>query len=217
VKQDYTDLTVILDRSGSMESIARDMEGGFNRFIADQRKLPGECKVSLTQFDTESVDVVYTATDIQQVPSLRLIARGGTPLLDAVGTTVTKAGERLAALPEEQRPGRVLVLVITDGQENSSREWTKDKVKSLIDQQQKDYNWAFVFLGANIDSFAEAGAMGFAAASTANYQPDSAGVNAAFATLDSNFASYRAAAPAAAPKQMAFSQKQRKQMKEDEK
>lgn len=217
MREDYTDITVILDRSGSMEGIARDMEGGFNRFIADQRKLPGVCKVSLTQFDTESTDAVYVATDLQAVPPLSLVARGGTPLLDAVGATVTKAGERLTAIPEADRPGRVLVLVITDGQENSSREWTKEKVKHLVEAQQRDYNWAFVFLGANIDSFAEAGAMGFAAASTADYQPTADSVKNAFAGVSTNVANYRAASAATAPKHLAFSQKQRNQMKDDEK
>ena len=115
----YTDITVILDRSGSMSTIKTDMEGGLNSFFAKQRELDGLCKVSLHQFD-DKYETVFENKDIADVPEVKLEPRGMTALLDAIGKTVNSLGLRLSELNESDRPGKVVVLIITDGFENHS-------------------------------------------------------------------------------------------------
>ena len=113
-------IAVLLDRSGSMECVKSDTEGGFNAFIDEQRGEPGDARVTLAQFDTD-YEVVYANRPIADVPPLALQPRGGTALYDALGRLITDVGAELAALPEDERPGTVVVVVLTDGHENSSR------------------------------------------------------------------------------------------------
>ena len=110
-----THLYFLLDRSGSMQSIRDDTIGGFNAFIADQRQHPGDCRVTLAQFD-DRYEVVYTDRPIADVPALDLHPRGTTALLDAIGRLVTDAGASLASLPEDKRPGTVIVGIMIAGQ-----------------------------------------------------------------------------------------------------
>jgi len=163
-----THLYFLLDRSGSMQSIREDTIGGFDAFMAEQRKHPGECRVTLAQFDNE-YDVVYTDRPIAEVPTLDLQPRGSTALLDAIGRLVTDAGARLAALPEGRRPGTVIVGIMTDGQENSSREWTHPAVKALVERQTKVYSWEFLYLGADQDAIEVGTSIGVAAGRSVTY------------------------------------------------
>lgn len=163
-----THLYFLLDRSGSMQSIREDTVGGFNAFIAEQRALPGECKVTLAQFD-DRYEVVYADRPIQDVPSLDLQPRGMTALLDAIGRLVSDAGAALACLPESERPGTVIVGIMTDGLENSSREWTHQAVKALIEQQSKAYSWEFLYLGADQDAIEVGTGLGVPAARSMTY------------------------------------------------
>lgn len=144
-------IAALLDRSGSMSSSKRATEDGWRELIGEQRGEPGDCEVTLAQFDTE-YEVLYPPTDVAAVPEFVVAPRGGTALLDATGRFITEVGEQLAELPEEQRPGKVICLIMTDGHENSSHEWTWEAVKALITQQRDVYGWQFVFLGANIDA-----------------------------------------------------------------
>jgi uncharacterized protein YegL len=168
MRSDLTDITVVLDRSGSMQSCQSDMEGGLNAFIDKQKGEPGHAIFTLVQFDTE-YEFIHRAMPIKDVPKCSLVPRGGTALLDAVGQAIAQTGERLAATPEDQRPGLVVFLVITDGHENSSREYKKPQIKEMIERQERDYKWQFTYLGANQDAFSEAGGMGFQTKSAANY------------------------------------------------
>lgn len=111
---------------------------------------PGQCEVTLAQFDTE-YEVLYPPTDIAAVPEFVVDPRGRTALRDASGRFITEVGQ-LAALPEDQRPGKVICLIMTDGHENASEKWTWEAVKALITQQREVYGWEFIFLGANIDA-----------------------------------------------------------------
>jgi Mg-chelatase subunit ChlD len=174
VNVDLTDITLVVDRSGSMEAIREDAEGGVNSFIKEQAKEPGSVLLTLVQFDTE-YEFVHQGVPIEQVPKYELVPRGMTALLDAVGQAINQTGERLAQIEEQDRPGLVIFVVMTDGLENSSKEFTKAQVKALIERQQNKYQWHFTFLGANQDAFAEAGAMGIHASGTANYTLDKAG------------------------------------------
>jgi len=171
MRQDLTDLTVVLDRSGSMHACRSDAEGGLNSFIAKQKELPGECIFTLVQFDTV-YEFVHKAIPLKTVPHCHLEPRGNTALLDAVGRAIVETGERLRALPEHERPGLVVFVIVTDGQENSSQEYTKARVREMIEHQQSVYQWQFTYLGANQDAFAEAGSMGIRVCGTAPYRDE---------------------------------------------
>lgn len=190
-------IAVLLDRSGSMESIKSDTEGGFKAFMDEQRTQALDIRVTLAQFDTE-YDVVYANRPIGEVPALVLQPRGGTALYDAVGKLITDVGAELDALPEHERPGNVVVVVLTDGHENSSREWTHDAVSAAIRRQERDYSWDFVFLGANMDAVAIGERMGFAPDKSMTYKADGDGVASAMKSA-SSYVGRRLAAPASMP------------------
>jgi hypothetical protein len=168
MRSDFTDITLVVDRSGSMQSIQDDAQGGINSFIAEQAAQSGSANLTLVQFDTE-YEIVHRGVPVSQVSNYKLIPRGSTALLDAVGRTIDETGQRLAAMPEHDRPGLVVFVVVTDGQENSSRQFTRDKVRQMIDHQQSVYNWKFTFLAASPEAFAEAGALGFDAAAVLHH------------------------------------------------
>lgn len=163
-----THVYFLLDRSGSMQSIQTDTEGGFAAFIEEQRAGEGTCLVTLAQFD-DDYEVVYSGTPVQDAPPLDLRPRGMTALLDAMGRLITSAGADLAALPEERRPGTVIVAVMTDGMENASREWTHPAIKALVEQQTRDYGWQFLYMGADQDAIEVGQGLGVAAAASVTY------------------------------------------------
>jgi hypothetical protein len=187
-------IAVLLDRSGSMEAIKSDTEGGFNAFIDDQRKQPGEARVTLAQFDTE-YDVVYANRRIADVGRLALQPRGATALYDSLGRLITDVGAELAATPEDDRPGKVIVLVMTDGHENSSHEWTHEAVSKVIKRQERDYAWEFIFLGANMDAVAIGQQLGFAADRSLTYATTASGVGSSWES-NSRLVSRMRSAPA---------------------
>ncbi|GAB2716846.1 vWA domain-containing protein [Nocardia thraciensis] len=184
---DLTLIAVLLDRSGSMQSIKSDTEGGFAAFLEEQRAVPKRIEVTLAQFDTE-YEQLYANCPLAQVPPLHLQPRGMTALYDAVGRLVTEVGTELAQRPEDRRPGTVIVVVLTDGHENSSREWSHAAVKSLITQQQEVYNWNFLFLGANMDAVAIGAEMGFDPRQAITYAAAPGGVAGVFRAAAGNSA-----------------------------
>lgn len=191
MKDNYTDITVVLDRSGSMARTKQDTEGGFNHFIEDQRKLPGECKFTLVQFDT-AYESVYRAVPLQEVKPLNLVPRGGTALLDAIGRTINETGARLAAMQEADRPAKVLFVIITDGEENSSKEFNHAQIFGLITQQQDQYQWTFVFIGANQDAIKNGTNMGLSAMNSLAYADNSKGVTDMYGSLSRSTSTLRA-------------------------
>ena len=206
-----THLYFLLDRSGSMQSIRTDTTGGFDAFIEEQRGLPGRCRVTLAQFD-DSYEEVYADRDLADVPPLDLVPRGSTALLDALGRLITVAGERLTGLPEADRPGSVIVGVMTDGMENASREWTHPRIKELIEQQTRDYGWQLLYLGADQDAIEEGAKMGFAAGKSMTYSRGKA--KESIGHPSANVGAYRSAvaagaAPAAAQQLTDVSAEQR--------
>nr|WP_296779174.1 vWA domain-containing protein [Rhodococcus sp. (in: high G+C Gram-positive bacteria)] len=172
-------VAALLDRSGSMSSIADDTRGGFDSFIAKEREHGGDSVVTLAQFD-DRYELVYSSQPIAQVPPLVLQPRGLTALYDAIGRLITDVGVSLSALSEDRRPGSVTVLVMTDGHENASHEWTNSAVRKLIEQQERDYQWDFVFLGSNIDAVDVGTDLGFAPDKSMTYVSTTVGVTAAF-------------------------------------
>lgn len=183
VNQDYTHLALVIDRSGSMQSIKSDMEGAIQNLLDEQAKLPGKLIVDVTLFDTKlEFPVVGETPDKIETAGL-IDPRGMTALFDAIGVTTAKLGERLAQLDETERPGHVLVATVTDGHENSSREFDASAVKALIKTQTDEFSWDFIFLGANIDAAAVGATFGLAEAQTMNYTADATGSGLAGAAM----------------------------------
>lgn len=164
---DYTALLFIIDRSGSMYSIKDDMEGGINGVLEAQKALPGEVTVDVAYFDYElTYDDRFLSLDSA---SIEIKPRGSTALHDAIVASTTTFGDALSQLPEEDRPGNVLVIVVTDGHENASREATIADVKKIITTQQDTYGWEFLFLGANQDAMETGASFGLSKGSTMTY------------------------------------------------
>lgn len=158
--KDKTELVLVVDRSGSMSSIKEDAEGGINSFIDEQKKATGQASLTLCQFDTD-YEFVHKGEDIKNVGYYTLVPRGCTALNDAIGRTINEVGAKLAALPEHERPALVMFLVVTDGLENSSQEFTGEKVKEMIHHQRDKYSWNFTFLGTEESSIGTARDLGF--------------------------------------------------------
>lgn len=166
--QGKTEINILIDRSGSMSQIRDDAEKGIRSFLEDQAKEPGECFVTLAQFDTE-FDVVNAGIPIGEVPEYKLVPRGWTALYDSWARLIHTVGDRLSAQSENDRPGTVYFIVVTDGLENSSEETTSDDLRELVTQQTEQYAWRFVYLGANQNAILEARKVGVAAASSMTY------------------------------------------------
>jgi uncharacterized protein YegL len=180
--KDMTEIAVVIDMSGSMEGLTSETISSFNQFLKEQQDLPGEATMTLTLFNTEYKQF-YVNTPIKRVRPLDTSvykAAGFTALLDAVGSTIDAVGKKLADLSEEERPNKVIVVVITDGDENRSKEYRLEQIKRKIKEQQDKYGWLFVFLGANQDSFKVAGNLGIPAANVQNYQATPGGTRQAY-------------------------------------
>lgn len=175
-------IVCILDRSGSMSNLTADTIGGYNSFIEQQKAKEGTAEVTTVLFDDqyEKISNAVNLNDVPELTSAQYYARGTTALLDAVGRTITEALSKMEG--EKICPAKrsVLVMIMTDGYENASKEFTKAKVKALVDATTKEYNWNYIFIGANIDSAAEAGGIGIDRRHAANYAPTSKGVRDSF-------------------------------------
>lgn len=188
MKNNYTDLTLIVDRSGSMCGIVDDTIGGINSFIESQRAMKGECTVSQIQFD-HRYNELYIAKDINDIVPLTTkdyIPSGTTALFDAIGRTINNIGERLSAMCEDERPDKVIVVIITDGYENASTEFSKQRIKEMITLQEDVYNWDTVFLGANMDAVAEGASFGTKLDKTMTWGVDSISIKNTYDSLTSS-------------------------------
>jgi hypothetical protein len=184
----YTHISVLVDRSGSMSSIRDDAEGGLRTFLSDQRAQPGRLTTSVFQFDTEYDEVARMASG-DPLTGWRLEPRGATALLDSLGRAILATGRDLAALPEHARPGRVFFVVVTDGMENSSVEWTRERVLEEVRRQSEVYGWTFVYTAANQDAIAEGGRLGFDHAT--NFEATGDGVSRNYGRLSASLSAAR--------------------------
>lgn len=195
MKDDYTHIAVILDRTGSMESIRDDTIGGFNAFLNEQKTTPGTATLTLVQFDSQDpYEIIHHFKPIASVPELTretFVPRASTPLLDAMGRGINDLEKSLADKAEDERPARVVMVIITDGQENSSREFRKDQVEKMIREKQEKSDWQFVFLSADLAAIGDALAAGMPAAHTLAHDKNSRGVGAAYAALSRSISDYR--------------------------
>jgi uncharacterized protein YegL len=192
-KENFTSINVIIDASGSMQHLAHDTIGSFNGFLKDQKAFPGEAAFTLCTFNT-AYRLVHDFVKINNVPDLDAITyvpNGGTALLDAMGTTIDQVGRKLATMPEDQRPSKVIFLIITDGEENSSHDYNPAQIKSMVEHQKDAYSWEFVFMGANIDAIAAGANLGISTQNTLNYAPTAGGTHKLYSTISESMTSYR--------------------------
>lgn len=188
-RPDYTHLTLIVDRSGSMSNLAEESSSSINNLIKEQAELEGKFTVSLYQFDT-NYDKVFGPVLGKDAPQYRLHARGLTALYDSVYRAINETGEFLRNLTEEDRPAKVVFTVVTDGYENASREVNLATLKQSIAHQTEKYKWEFVFLASGIDAPAVGTAMGIntnvsLSANNMSYAAAYAGVSQSMTTLRS--------------------------------
>jgi uncharacterized protein YegL len=183
-------LVYILDRSGSMGGLEGDTIGGFNSMLKEQQKLDGEATVTTVLFD-DKYELLHDMLDVKSVKPItekEYSVRGSTALLDAIGRTI----QRVRSSDQYGKDDRALFTIITDGMENASREFSAAKIKKMIERQKSEWAWEFVFIGANIDSVAEAGKIGIGADMAVNYAADSAGVAETWAVNIATSTSFRA-------------------------
>lgn len=185
----YTEICIVLDRSGSMDNIRADMEGGLNSLLADQKKLDQKCLVTLYQFDDE-IERVFSGKDVKDLEPIKLDPRGSTALHDAMGRAIKELGSRLSFLPEAKRPGKVIFIVITDGMENSSREYAGSTIKQMVEEQTRKYSWQFVFLGADQDAVTVSQGLGFLPANALRYSNSSFGAKSMLRSVSNNIQAY---------------------------
>lgn len=162
MKKNLTEMVFLLDRSGSMEGLEKDTIGGFNSLIAKQKKVKGSAKITTVLFDNE-YEVLHNRIDLKEVVAMtadQYFVRGSTALLDSVGKTIQDIGKALAKTHEDNRPEKVIFVIITDGMENASNKFSQQQIKDMIEHQKAKYNWEFMFLGANIDAVAVAESYG---------------------------------------------------------
>lgn len=207
---DLTRLVFLLDRSGSMRSIQSDVEGGFAAFIDDQRAAAGECTVTLAQFD-DHFEFVYHDVDLDQVPPLALRPRGRTALLDAMGRLITDTSADIAALPEGERPATVIVAIMTDGKENASRDWTRPAIKALVELRTNQFDWQFLYMGADQDAVEVGTRLGVKREQSLTYSKGKS--REAMAAASANIRDYRTTKPVNSAAEMPmFSDEQRAEL-----
>lgn len=202
--KDLTYIAVLIDSSGSMSMIKSDMEGAINSYLTEQAAEPGECRVTVAHFDSAQMFEDWYVEDyldrpIADVKSITINPRGGTALHDAIGRMITDLGERLAKLPEDERPGSVILPIVTDGLENSSVKYGADEIKSLVKHQSEQYHWLFVYLGANQDAIMVGEGLGIPAGQALTYQASATGVQDMSASMSRSSGSYRSAVASGVP------------------
>ena len=194
MRKGLTEVIFILDRSGSMSGLEADTIGGFNSMIAKQKKEEGEAYISTVLFD-DKTEVLYDRVPVSKVEPMnenQYYVRGCTALLDALGRTIHHIGNVHKYAREEDRPEKTLFIITTDGMENSSHEYSYDKVKKMVEKQKKKYGWEFLFLGANIDAIEVAGRFGIAANRAINYESDRQGTQLNYEVLSRTVSEFRA-------------------------
>ncbi len=185
MKANLTELVFILDRSGSMTGLEADTIGGYNSMLQEQKEAEGEAVITTVLFD-DRYELLHDRLNIKGVAPItkkEYFVRGSTALLDAVGKSIKKIINVQRNTLEAEKAEKVLFVITTDGYENASREYTYDKIKSMIERQKSKYGWEFIFLGANIDAAAEAERFGIGRDRAAQYHNDSEGVELNFRTV----------------------------------
>ncbi|MEI8199971.1 MAG: hypothetical protein WCG21_07910 [Eubacteriales bacterium] len=194
MQNNLTELVFILDKSGSMSGLEDDTIGGFNAMLAKQQKEAGQAIITTVLFD-DKYELLHDRININGIKPItdkEYCIGGSTALLDAVGKTIHKIGNAQKYTSEDQRAGKVVFVITTDGMENASREYTYDKIRQMIEHQKARYDWEFIFLGANIDAISTAAKFGIHADRAANYHADSQGMSLNYSVVSSAVSELRA-------------------------
>jgi len=187
MQKELTELVFILDKSGSMSGLEDDTIGGFNAMLAKQQKEAGQAIITTVLFD-DKYELLHDRLNINGVNPItdkEYCIGGSTALLDAVGKTIHKIGNAQKYTSEDQRAGKVVFEITTDGMENASHEYSYDKIKQMIEHQKARYDWEFIFLGANIDAVSTAAKFGIHADRAANYHADGLGMSLNYSVISS--------------------------------
>lgn len=195
MKKGLTELVFILDKSGSMSGLESDTIGGYNSMLKKQQSIEDECHITTVLFDNY-YELLHDRIDIKAVSLItekEYQVGGSTALLDAIGNTIHKIGNAQKHTAENYRAEKVMFVIITDGEENSSREYSADKVKAQIERQKTKFGWEFIFLGANIDAVQTARRFGIAPDRAIDYLADSEGTELNFKVMASAVATFREA------------------------
>lgn len=193
MKKSLTELVFILDKSGSMGGLEKDTIGGFNSLLEKQKNVDGECRITTVLFDN-SYELLHDRIDIKAVGKIterEYYVGGSTALLDAIGRTIKKIVNVQKNSADEYRADKVMFVIITDGEENASREYSSDKVRKMIEKEKKKYGWEFIFLGANIDAVETARRFGISADRAVDYVPDGEGTRLNYMMMAEAVAEFR--------------------------
>lgn len=197
MKKGFTELVVLLDRSGSMSGLEADTIGGFNSMIEKQKREEGDCCVSTILFDSKS-RVLHDRLRLDRVPAMTAAdywPQGSTALLDAVGGAIHHIANIHRYAREEDRPEHTLFVITTDGMENASRRYSLERVRAMIEHEKSKYGWEFLFLGANIDAVGVARSFGIGAERAADYHADAEGTELMYEVLSETVCRMRASKP----------------------
>jgi len=177
MKKDLTEIIFVIDRSGSMGHLTGDTIGAYNAYLDEQKNFDGQTKITTVLFD-DRYELLFNGVSIDEayLDHSKYYVRGMTALYDALGKTILDVGSRLAKTPENERPEKVIFIITTDGYENASKEFTKSKIKEMIEHQQSKYSWEFLFFGANIDSTQTATSIGLSEDSAYDFEASPKGV-----------------------------------------
>lgn len=193
MKKNLTELVFILDKSGSMAGLETDTIGGYNSMLEKQREVDGECVITTVLFDNR-YELIHDRIDIRAVRPItkkEYQVGGSTALLDAIGKTIHKIVTVQKNTAEEYRAEKVLFVIITDGEENSSRQYSAQQVREFIQHEKERYGWEFIFLGANIDAVETAAHFGISADLAVDYVPDGEGTELNFRVMSETVATFR--------------------------
>lgn len=193
MKTNIAELVFILDKSGSMSGLEGDTIGGYNAMLKKQQQEQGEAVVTTVLFD-DNYELLHDRINIKGIKEItekEYFVGGCTALLDAIGKTIHKIGNAQKHTGEDMRADKVMFVIITDGMENASREYSYDKIKKMIDRQKEKFGWEFIFLGANIDAVSTAARFGISADRAANYNADSAGTKLNYEVVSCAVSEYR--------------------------
>ena len=194
MKTNITELVFILDKSGSMSGLESDTIGGYNAMIRKQQEETGKARITTVLFSDES-EILHDQTDIMEMKPMtkrQYQVGGSTALLDAVGMTIHKIGNAQKYAKEELRADKVMVVITTDGMENSSREYTYEKIRRMIERQKNRYGWEFIFLGADIEAVAAAAKLGIERDRAVNFHSDSQGTTLNYKVISDAVSTVRA-------------------------